>query len=74
MLEIIFTVLAIWLFIKAITLAVKIGWGVTKIVATVLLVLAIPAFIVCLILAGGFFLLIPVALVAGAVGLLKSCS
>ena len=74
MLEIIFTVLAIWLFIKAITLAVKIGWGVTKIVATVLLVLAIPAFIVCLILAGGFFLLIPVALVAGAVGLLKACS
>lgn len=73
MLEILFSILAIWLFVKAIGLAVKIGWGVTKIVATVLLVLAIPVFILCLIFAGGFILLLPVALIAGAVGLLKAC-
>lgn len=73
MLEIIFTVLAVWLFIKAFGLAVKISWGVAKIVATILLVLAIPVFILCLIFSGGFLLLIPVALIAGAVGLLKAC-
>lgn len=74
MIEILISILAIWLLIKAISLAFKITWGVAKIVATILMVLAIPIFIVCLIFVGGFFLLIPVALVAGAIGLLKICS
>ncbi len=74
MLEIIFTVLAIWLFVKAIGLALKLTWGAAKIVATILLVLAVPAFIVLLVLFGGFVLLLPVALIASAVGLLKACS
>lgn len=74
MLEIIFTVLAVWLFLKAIGLAFKLTWGAAKIGATILLVLAIPVFILCLIFAGGFLLLLPVALIAGAVGLLKACT
>lgn len=74
MLEIIFTILAIWLFFKAIGLAFKITWGAAKIGATILLTLAVPAFILLLIFAGGFILLLPVALIAGAVGLLKACS
>ena len=74
MIEILISILAIWLLIKAISLAFKITWGVAKIVATILMVLAIPIFIVCLIFVGGFFLLIPVALIAGALGLLKICS
>lgn len=74
MLEIIFTCLAVWLFFKAIGLAFKITWGAAKIVATILLVLAVPVFIVCLVFAGGFVLLLPVALIAGAVGLLKACT
>lgn len=77
MLEIIFdiavTVLCIWLFIKAIGLAFKLTWGAAKIVATILLVIAVPALILCLVFAGGLVLLLPVALIAGAVGLLKSC-
>lgn len=73
MLEIIFSILAIWLFVKAIGLAFKLTWGAAKIGATILLVLAVPAFILCLIFAGGFLLLLPVALIAGAVGLLKAC-
>ena len=72
MIEILISILAIWLLVKAIGLAFKITWGAAKIVAT--MVLAIPIFIVCLIFVGGFFLLIPVALIAGAVGLLKACS
>ncbi len=74
MLEIIFTILAVWLFIKAIGLAFRLTWGATKIVATILLVIAVPAFILLAIFVGGFILLLPVALIAGAVGLLKACS
>ncbi len=73
MLEIIFTVLAIWLFIKAVGLAFKLTWGTAKIIATILLALSVPVFIVLLVLFGGFALLLPVALIAGAVGLLKAC-
>lgn len=74
MLEIIFTILAVWLFIKAIGLAFRLTWGAAKIVATILLVIAVPAFILLAIFVGGFILLLPVALIAGAVGLLKACS
>lgn len=74
MIEILISILAIWLLVKAIGLAFKITWGAAKIVATILMILAVPIFIVCLIFVGGFFLLIPVALMAGAFGLLKICS
>ena len=73
MLEIIFTILAIWLFVKAIGLAFKLTWGAAKIGATILLAIAVPAFILLAIFVGGFILLLPVALIAGAVGLLKAC-
>lgn len=77
MLELIFDIAVIllcgWLFIKGIGLAFKITWGVAKIVATLLLILAAPALIVCIIFAGGVALLVPVAMVSIAFGLLKSC-
>ncbi len=73
MLEIIFSILAIWLFFKAIGLAFKLTWGAAKIVATILLAIAVPVFILLAIFVGGFVLLLPVALIAGAVGLLKAC-
>ena len=71
--EIIFTAIAVWLFITAVRLAFKLTWGAAKIVATILLVIAVPVFILLAIFAGGFVLLLPVALIAGAVGLLKAC-
>ena len=73
MIEIIFSILAIWLFFKAIGLAFKLTWGAAKIVATILLAIAVPVFILLAIFVGGFVLLVPVALIAGAVGLLKAC-
>lgn len=78
MIEIIFeiavTVLFVWLFFKALKLTFKITWGITKFIAIVLFTIAIPALIVCLIFAGGAFLLLPLALIIGAVGLLKKCT
>ncbi|MBQ6897745.1 MAG: hypothetical protein IJN70_02090 [Clostridia bacterium] len=71
MTEIIISILAVVLLIKAISLTFKITWGLAKIVATILLVLAVPVFIVCLILAGGFLLLIPIGLIAAAIGVIK---
>ena len=71
MTEIIISILAVALLIKAISLTFKITWGLAKIVATILLVLAVPVFIVCLILAGGLFLLIPIGLIAAAIGVIK---
>ena len=73
MFEILISILTICLFFAAIRIAFTITWGVTKIIATVLMVLAIPVFIVCLLFAGGFVLLLPVALIGGAIGLLKAC-
>ena len=71
MLDIIFTVIAIVLFVKAILLALKLTWGVAKIGAVILLVLAAPLFIACLLIMGGFLLLIPVGLISGAILLMK---
>ena len=68
------TILAICLLVKAISLAFKITWNVAKIVATIMMILAVPVFIVCLIFAGGFILLIPVALIAGSIGILAKCA
>ena len=67
------TILFGWMFFKGIGLAFKITWGVTKIVATVFLILAAPVLIVCLIFTGGALLLVPVAMLTIAFGLLKSC-
>ena len=74
MIEILISILAIWLLVKAIGLAFRITWGAAKIVAIILMALAVPIFIVVLIFTGGFFLLIPVALIVGAWGLLKKYS
>lgn len=73
MFEILVTALSIYFFIGAVKLAFRITWGATKIIATVLLSLAVPVLILCLVFAGGAVLLIPVLLIAGAFALLKKC-
>ena len=73
LLELIFTVLFIWLLIKVIGLMLRVAWGLTKVIAVLLFVLSIPSLIVCLVMAGGFLLMIPVAMAGLAFGMLKSC-
>lgn len=72
MLDLIITVLFCWLFFKAIGLAFKVAWGGAKIIASLLLTVAVPMLIACLVFAGGIILLVPVALIAIAFGLLKA--
>lgn len=73
MLEIIFVIAFIWLLIKAIGFALRLTWGVTKIIASILMALAMPLLVVCLIFAGGIALIVPVAMIAIAAGILKTC-
>jgi hypothetical protein len=72
MFELLVVAAFLWLFIKGLGLAFRVTWGLTKAVAIVLFVLAMPALLGCLLLAGGVLLLIPVALVGIAFGILKA--
>ena len=69
--EILFTVIFIALFVWTLKLMFRISWGIAKALATVLLVLAVPALVLCLVFAGGLALLIPIGIVAGVVGIIK---
>ncbi len=71
MLEFLSSVLTIWLFAKALKLFLKMTWGAAKIAASLLLALALPALVLCLVFAGGLLLLVPVGLAAAAFALVK---
>ena len=73
MFELLVLIAFCWLFCKAIGLAFKVTWGLAKVVAMILFVLALPTLIGCFLVAGGIALLIPVALVGVACGILKAC-
>ena len=73
MFEIVTLVVYIWLMVKAIGLAFKLTWGIAKIIASILMVLALPALIVCMIFVGGIALLVPLILIGIAAGILKAC-
>ncbi len=66
--------LFIWLAVKAVGLALRLTWGTTKLLASILFAVAIPTLVGCLMFAGGILLLIPVLMLGAAVGLLKCCT
>ena len=71
MIELISLGLSCWLFIVVGKLLFKVAWGTTKIIASILFILALPTLIGCLLLASGLVLLVPVGLLILAVLLLK---
>ena len=71
MLDFLLTVLFICLFFWTIKLLFKLTWGVAKIIAVILLIVSLPTLIGILMVAGGLVLLIPVALLIGAIGIIK---
>ena len=72
MLEILTVILFCWIFFKALGLAFRVAWGTTKIIASLLFAVAVPLLVVCLLFVGGIALLLPLALVGLAFGLLKA--
>lgn len=71
MFEILSAAVFLWLFVKALGLMLKLTWGMAKIVAGVLIALAFPALILCFVFVGGIALLLPIVLVAAAIGVVK---
>jgi len=71
-LEILAVLLFCWLFFKTMKLAFRVAWGTTKMVASFLFVLAVPTLVLCLLFVGGIALLLPLAMVGIAFGLLKA--
>ena len=72
MFEILVVIAFIGLTIKFFGLAFRITWGAAKIVASLLFALALPVLMICMIFAGDLALLLPIALVAVAIGMLRS--
>ena len=73
MFELLITLLTVWIGFKAIGLTLRLTWGMAKLAAGILIVLAFPALLGCLLFVGGIALLIPLAMIALAAGIVKAC-
>ena len=73
MFELLTVIVFVWLLVKAIRLVFKLTWGITKVVASILMVIALPVLIVCLVFVGGIALIVPIAVIGVAAGILKAC-
>ena len=74
MFELLAVILFGWLFMKAFGLMLRLTWGATKVLAGILLIVVFPVLFGALLFAGGVILLLPLALIAGVVGILKACT
>ena len=73
MFELFVLILFCWLFIRSLRLAFRVTWGLAKIIAVLLLALALPILVAFLLMAGGILLLLPVLLIGTAFSILRTC-
>ena len=73
MFELLTIAIFVWLMVKAIGLVLKLTWGTAKVIASILIGLALPVLIVCFVFIGGIALLVPVAMIAIAACIVKAC-
>lgn len=73
MFELLVVVAFFYLMFKAIGLTFRLTWGIAKIVAAVLMGLALPVLIICFLFVGGIALLVPLVMIGIAAGILKAC-
>ena len=73
MFELVTLVVFVWILIKSVGLMLRLTWGAAKIIAAILMVLAFPVLLVCLLFAGGIALLVPIAMISLAGIIVKSC-
>ena len=74
MFELVTVIVFIWLLIKTIGLAFKLTWGIAKIIASVLMLFAVPLLVVCVLFVGGVVLIVPVVMIGIAAGIVKACT
>ena len=66
-----------WLFFHSIGLALHLTWCAAKVIAALLFAVALPVLpvlLVCLFVAGGLLMLVPLGLIGAAFGILKFCA
>ena len=73
MFEILTVAIFIWLLIKSIGFMFKLTWGMAKIIACIIIGLALPALFVSAVFLGGIALLVPIAMIGIAGGIIKAC-
>lgn len=73
MFELLTVIVFIWLLLKTIGLAFKLTWGMAKIIASILMLFAVPLLVVCVLFVGGAILLVPVVMIGIAAGIVKAC-
>ena len=73
MFELLMVGVFVWLMCKVVGLMFRVTWGIAKLIAGILLFLAAPVLVVCLLFVGGVFLLIPVGLVVLALAIVARC-
>ena len=73
MLDILILVVFCWLSFKLLGLFLRMTWGIAKIIATLLFIIALPMLVLMLIFTGGMLLMIPLGLIALALGVVKAC-
>lgn len=73
MFEFLIVIAFVWLMIKAVGMAFKLTWGAAKVVASILMTIALPLLIVCFVFVGGIALILPVGLIALSMGISKVC-
>lgn len=62
----------LWLFFKGVGLALRMTWGLAKLIGVVLMAVALPVAGVCVFMGLGVFLLLPVGLLLLALGLMRT--
>ena len=62
----------LWLFFKGVGLALRITWGLAKLIGVVLMAVALPVAGVCVFMGLGVLLLLPVCLLLLALGLMRA--
>ena len=73
MFELLTLIVFVGLFWSALKFFFKVAWGLAKVIAVILMVLALPVLIVAVLAVGGAMLLLPVALIGAAVAILSAC-
>ena len=74
MFKLLVLMLFLWMFTGAVRLALRVTWGLAKMAAVILSVLALPALVGCLLMASGVILLLPLIPVGVACMILSSCT
>ncbi len=73
MFEILTVFLFVWLLWKAFALLFRLTWGAAKLIAGIIMFLAMPVLVVCLLFVGGIVLLVPIGMVALALLIVRAC-